>query len=817
MSTLWQDVRYGLRMLRKSPGFTAIALVTLMIGIGANTIMFSAVNGLLLRPRVVRDPNQLVGCHQWAVRYATYTEVRDDNPVFSNLTGYHDREIGLRYAEHTERMMAFFVTDNYFATLGVAPMLGRSFLPDEDQLGAEPVAVLTYHAWQRYGGDPDILGKNILVDGWPCQIVGVMPKGFTGMSLTGPTLWLPLGFHYQILPATDRIKQRADKLPIHFRYPPIKLIGRLKPGLSLSAAQEALAPVMARADIKDHLPLYRLPRLFYQWGDDRTDLMLFSGFLLGPSALILLIACLNLANMYLVQGTSRQRELAIRLAVGSSCWRLMRQLLVESALLATLGGLGGLLLAFWGMRLLNVALASLRMPMGMNLSLETAFDLHVFAATVALVTIAALLSGLWPAFRLSQRCVTGDLKEARGVTRSSGRRRRFLPRGLSVAGQVALSIVLVMAASLFTHNAVKAAFATPGYSWDGKLLITLDFGGAHYSAVQGQQSHRRLVEQIAALPGVRTAGLSDQIPFGDTQRFSYVSPLGRELDDARALMRSGIGAGIHGIDANYFASVGLPLLQGRTFTSAEVMTGKSIVIVNEALARRLNPDGDVLGRLLGGSEEIVGVVPNVRQQMFKTDRGPQLYRPLGSDADVVYLNVRLADSARALEADLLRAIPARIHSLNPEVAVLSATRLADYHRQGFQMWILGMLAKLSVVCGIAALFLASLGIYGVKSHMVASRTPEIGIRMTLGATNRGILAMVLREGAIVTCVGLSFGMIAALAATRLVRSVLGNIDPIDPLSIAATIALLGAASLLAGYLPARRAAKIDPMEALRYE
>ncbi|MBP7050622.1 MAG: ABC transporter permease [Phycisphaerae bacterium] len=828
MTTSWQDVRYALRILSKSPGFTAIALVTLAIGIGANTIMFSVVNGLLLlRPANVKDPDRLVGCcvrptYMSSFWHSQYLAMRDDNPVFSDLTGFSADEVNLRYGEESKRAEGFFVPSNYFSTLGAAPLLGRDFLAGEDELDAQAVAVLAHQCWERYGADPDILGKELYVDGWPCRVVGVMPKGFTGTSLVGPDVWLPLGVRYQTVPADDRMKRWPERFDLDCKYPLMKLIGRLKPGLDLDAAQAQLAPLAARWSVKRPLYLDHLPRLSFGVSDDRLWLVGVSAFLLGASLFILLIACLNLANMHLVQGASRRRELAIRMAMGGSRWRVMRQLLVESLLLAVLGGTAGLLLAFWGMRVLNVSLGTLRLPAAVGLALQAGFDLRVFGATLAFTTIAALLSGLWPAVRLSRRCVAADLKEVRGsVFRSSGRTRRVVPAGLSVAGQIALSVVLVLGASLFAHSAVRAAYVTPGYSLDAKLLISMDLDGTRSGDMERLQLCQRLIDRVSALPGVQTCGLSNVVPFGDFHGIDYVALVGQETpdedDDFETMTRRGKKVLAQAVAGDYFQSVGLPLLQGRYFTPLECDTGAPVVIVDEMLARQLRPDGDVLGCLVSGAREIVGIVPSVRQGVLKKDKEPYVYRPLGAKVSSAFLCVRLANTTRAVETSLLQQIPKEIRAVDPQISVLSAARLADHHRNGPDMWIVGMLAKLSIASGIVALFLAGLGIYGVKGYMVASRTPEIGIRMALGATSRGVLAMVLCDGAVLTIVGLAVGMSVALTVTRFVRSVLCGVDPIDPLSITATVILLAGTSLLASYVPARKAAKTDPMVALRCE
>ena len=761
MTTLWQDIRFAGRVLRKSPRFTVIAVMTLAIGIGANTIMFSVANGLLLRPLGIKDPDQLVGCRSLpeyvkTFPYSTYVGLRDGNPVFTDLTGYGFDEPNLRYGDNARRAEGFFVPANYFATLGVAPVLGRGFLPEEDQLGTAAVAVLAYHAWKRYGADPNIIGTDVFVDGYPCRIVGVMPEGFTGLSLVGPDIWLSLPSRYQTLQADDRIKQWPERFTLDVKYRRMVLIGRLKPGLNMSAAEAPLAPLAAQLGVERGLYLYRLPRLGILGPDDRRPLAGISALLLGTAAFILFIACLNLANMYLVQGASRQRELAIRMAIGCSRWRIVRQLLVESLILAMLGGIGGLVLAFWGMKILNASLAALRLPVAMGLALRAGFDIRVLGATVAFSMIATLLSGLWPAIRLSGRGVIADLKEVRGGTfRAFGRGRWIAPVGLSVAGQIALSVVLVMGASLFTRSAIKAARATPGYSFDGKLLVSLDFDGTGYNDTQRQQLCQRLVERMAAGPGVQAVGLSNLIPFGDFHGVDNVAFLEDEpkTDDIETLMNYGVKSLAQAVGADYFQAVGLPLLKGRYFTAQECIADAPVVIVDETLARRLRPDGDVLGRMISRLRQIVGIVPSVRHGIFKREMEPHVYWPLAGQISFVFLHVRLADPARGTAASVLQRIPKDIRAVDPRISVLSVSTLGEHHRNGMTMWIVRMLAGLAVAFGVVALFLAGLGIYGVKGYLVASRTPEIGIRMALGATSGRVQAMVLREGAAIDAWG----------------------------------------------------------------
>ncbi len=842
MGTLWQDVRYAVRMLKKSPGFTAIALVTLAIGIGANTVMFGLVNALMLRPANVKDPDRLAGCrtrgpYSWFL-YADYVNLRDDNPIFSDLMahGWESRSVMLQHGDSTRWASAMFVSANYFSTLGVAPARGRGFGPQEERMGAEPVVVLSHRTWQRQGGDPNIVGAQVSINGLFCRVIGIAPERFAGTALIGPDLWLPLGIYglvtrYSLWSGVSKATP-ADIASDDWNYPPLLMVGRLKPGLSWSAA-EARLPALAsrlkerfpnRREMNGTLYLHRLGRLNAYAGNDRKLVSGSSLFLMGVSAIILLIACMNLANMYVIQGASRHREIAIRMALGGGRMRIVRQFFIESLLAALLGGTLGLVLAFWGVKVLNVLLAALWFSVGTGLAIEAAIDARVLAATLGFCLIAALLSGLRPALRLSRRDVTDDLKECRGsALRSAARGRRIIPRGLSVACQVALSVALVMSASLLTHSAWKAARMTPGYSFDDKLLIEVEPRRAGYDRAGNMQVCERLMDHLGALPGVQAVGLSTSKPF--ESRGKAIREYGTEADDEASGEGRWVSSGVRPVGGDYLEAVELPLLRGRYFSRMERATDAPVVIIDEVQARRFRPDGNALGCLISGlgpaPREVIGIVPGLRSSLFETEISAHVYIPIGRDLESfdnpVYINVRTTGSVPGGETALLQNIREGIRAVAPDVAILSLMTLSEYHRQSREVRQMQLVAGLAMAFGAMALFLAALGIYAVKGYMVAARTPEIGIRMALGATSGKILRLVLREGAALTLAGLFTGTLLAFSAARVMRHGLVGVDPIDPVSIVMTAALLGVTSLLAGWLPARRAARIDPMAALRYE
>jgi predicted permease len=546
-------------------------------------------------------------------------------------------------------------------------------------------------------------------------------------------------------------------------------------------------------------------------------------FLMSISAIVLLIACFNLANMVIVRGAARHREIAIRMAIGGGRLRIMRQLFIESFLLATLGGALGLVLAFWGTRTLNAWLGAEFGPTDPTRSLGISLDLRVLAATLGFCLIAAVLSGLKPAWRLSRREVVTDLKESGGgVLRSTGRVRR--PRGLSVVCQIALSVVLVMGAGLFGRAALKTIQADPGFSYAGKLVIEVDALAAGHDPARSAQVCEALTERLSAVPGIQAVGLSASFPFGGGDYSGEVREYAPGLEGETASRHRGSPT-LYTVGASYFEAMGLPLLQGRFFQRLDsAPNAEKVVIIDERLAHKLRPDGNALGCLIQYGEDIfgppyrvVGIVPHLRAIWDDHIDRAHIYLPMGPDCQPAYIHLRAASPARGAEVALLSKIRAEIRRIDPDLPVLSVATLTDHRRNNSTVWFMETLARLVIAFGAMALFLASLGIYAVKGYMVASRTPEIGIRKALGATHWSIMGMVMREGMVLTLTGLFAGLLLGLAAARLIGSLLYGVHPVDPISIVVTVALLGVASLLASYLPARRAARIDPMVALRYE
>ena len=842
MSTMWQDIRYGLRMLTKSPGFTAIALITLAIGIGANTIMFSVVNTLLFRPLHVKDPDRLVRCEFDKFRlviYAGYVELRDNNPVFSDLIShnYARRTCTLVRDGIVRHVDPLYVTANYFAVLGGAPLYGRTFLPEEEVAGAEPVVVLSYRTWRRLGAEPEIVGQYVRLTGKLFRIIGVVPKTFTGAAVIAPDLWLPLGTYGLV---GRYYKEKPEKPDDRWHYAPSVLVGRLKPGVSISEAQAWLQSMLPRLKQIDpwmfkekvSFRLRPLPRLSAGGTDnDRPTLGRISLGLMGISGIVLLIACLNLANMIVVQGEGRHREIAIRAAIGGGRLRIMRQLLIESLVLAVFGGILAVGVALWGIRILKLwaAMGQLPMQLGEAIASGIALDVRVLAATLSFCLIATVLFGLKPALRLSGRDLCSDLKESgRGVLRATRTRRWFVPRGLSVLCQMALSVALVMTATLLARTALKAARTEPGFGLDGKVIVNMDAFAGGYDIAQARQACERLAERLKENPEIQAVGLSYKSPV-DLGWWPWINERVVEYAPGRADETSGslLTKALHDYEVNgdYFKAMGIRLLQGRPFRSLDgAPDAEEVVIIDELLARTLRPDGSALGCLIQYGNDglsspcrVVGIVPNIRSIWGNGEDQPHVYRPLKAHHVPESIHVRARSTAPGAEAALVRSMGARIRKLDPRLPVLSVASLADQHRNHPTVLFTRVVARLAVMFGAMALFLAGMGLYAVKSHMVASRTPEIGIRMALGATRRDILTLVLRKGAISTFVGLLVGTLLAIVMTRVIRSALQGISTIDLMSIVVTVAMLTATSLLASYLPARRAARVDPMEALRYE
>jgi len=826
MGTLWQDVRYGFRMLRKNRGFTAIALVTLAIGIGANTIMFSVSDLLLFSgPRGVKDPEQLAYCAIRGVdnstfRYSEYLALRDSDLAFSDVMAQillHDRGTLVRGGA-ARRVWTTYVSADYFSFLGTAPILGRGFLPEEERQGSAPVAVLSYSCWQRLGSDPKLVGEFVSVNGTACQIVGVTPEGFNGVTRNGYDLWLPLG---SIRTVHKLYRSRPEREPSFY------VVGRLQPEVTMPVAQtqlQALVPRFKQEDPEnwpERSSIDLRPPGREQISEDDKQGRWFYGtislVLVTPSAIILVIACLNLANMLIVQGAARHREIAIRMALGGGRWRIIRQLLIESGLLVVLGSALGVLLAFCGSRVLNAYIASFQDE---SSAILIGLNVRVLAATLGVCLIVTPLFGLRPALLLSKRDIAGEMKASGGSVLGSVRRKWG---SLSVAGQIALAVALVLSATLLTRSALEKARPDPRFPLADKLVVQIDPIAAGYDQARSVQASEALADHLASLPEVKAVGMSGGVFFGGGGWLvigEYLAGAGQSVS-GRPLARK---AAFVSVGRDYFEAMEIPLLQGRLFNRLDsVSDAEKVAIIDESLARKLRPDGNALGCLIqwgvftkadSDPYRVVGIVAHL-PGIENGEVHPQVYTAMEANKWGSCFCLHVGNQR---PADLLRQqIAKEIRQFDPRMPVLSVTTLAQKRYNDSTVWLARLGARLSLAAGAAALFLAALGIYAIKGYMVAARTPEIGIRKALGATHGSIMGMVLREGLVSTMVGLTVGLLLGLGVAKVAARFLYGISPADPVSIAVTVALLGSASLLATYLPARRAAKVDPMVALRYE
>ncbi len=844
------DLRFAFRQLWKSPGFTFAAVTVLALGIGVNTAIFTLVNQMLFAPPAYQRPHQIVQLFSQDVKnprsfrafsYPTYCDVRDQNSVFSGVLAHNSTVVGLGDEGKTRRTMADIVSSNYFAVLGVLPAVGRPFTAGEEKPGGnERVAIVSHSYWQKMGSDPALLGSTLLIDGRAFTIVGIMPEGFTGTeSVFSSEVWLPLGVYDEVTRATGDVPNEslADR-----RNDQLLVIGRLKPGLSAAAAAPALKGLAT--NLEKAFPVALKDQTFMTAPLDRfstsTDpveggpMGAIGGLLTGMAAVVLLVACLNLANMLLARGTARRREIAIRLALGATRRAIVRQLLVEGLVLAVLAGACGLLLGLWSSDLL---VASLGKTVPIDIVWLSGPNPTILGATLGFCFLATLGFALGPALKLSRTSVIGDLKQQAGedVVR---RRWKFLPRNPLVVAQIAFSLALLTAAALFVRGAGKAASTDSGLQADNTFLIEVDASLAGLDQQRTRQVYHALEEKLGALPGVEHAGISALVPFGDRTFRRTV----QRLDVQPTTGAKEIAPNWNSVGADYFATAGLPFRRGRAFTAAEVMEpgGPPVAIIDEVLAKKLWPNGDALGQQIqfpkradtppenpndqsgairhGEPITIVGIVPTTKNALFEKNPPGILYVPFarGFESDVFFF-VKFASlpaTSETATADLLRRT---VKSVDPILPVLELRTFVRHMEANPQLWIVKAGAGLFTIFGVLALGLAVVGIYGVKAYSVARRSREIGIRMALGAQRKAVLWLILREGLTMIGAGLVIGFLLALGTGKIVGSILFQVSPLDPFAFTFAPALLALAALLATWLPARRATRISPMEALRSE
>jgi predicted permease len=826
MQPLFQDLRYGSRLLLKDPGFTLIAVFTLALGIGANTAIFGLVDKLIVRSLPVKDPAALVMLQAECVNpqltfsdfsWADYSDYRAQNQVFTDLTAFAQQSVNLGSGDQMERVRAEAVAENYFGTLGIQTLLGRAFLPEENKTpGAYPVAMLSYSLWRsRFGGDPRVIGRTAQLNDTIYTIVGVAPANFKGMTVETPTdVWVPAMMLHQLAQRPQGEEKWVQERDAWL----FKLAGRLKPDVTREAAQAKMDTLalqvrdswMPESDRK--LPFNERRMRLVEGGKGLSNLrdkierpleLLFA-----VVGLILLIACANVANLLLARAVSRRKEIAVRLALGAGRARLARQLLTESLLLALFGGGAGVLFAPW---LTDLLLAYQKITETEVQTLSHSMNWRVIAFTLTASSLTGLLFGLVPALQASNPDLIPALKDE-GSQRTHGAGFKG-PRGALIVAQVAMSVVVLVCAGLFLRSLGKLFAIAPGFNPENVLVAELELPMAKYDKARSEAFYQRLLERVRALPGAQTVSTANFTPLSGTIGLSTVMVEGQPAKpgEGNTTDTNTVGAGYHEL-------MGIQLLQGRGFTEQDRLGAPDVVIVNEAFARRFFPDGRALGkriRLEDGKPwmEIVGLTRNVKAfSLFGEDR-PQIDLPAGQHG--IGNPLRVLVRTRLDAASMAAAVRREVRDSDPGLAFFKTTTLRDDLRASISTH--RMAATLISLFGLLALALTAVGLYGVITYSVAHRTREIGIRMALGAQSSDVLNLVMREGGILIVLGLAIGFAGAWAATRLIEGFLYGVSPTDPLTFAGIALLLTIGATLACWIPARRATKVDPMIALRYE
>ncbi|MGH9711770.1 MAG: ABC transporter permease [Candidatus Acidiferrales bacterium] len=814
MTSFWQDVRYSLRMIAKAPGYAAIAILTLALGIGANSTIFTWINSTLLNPVPgLASPNEVValtlgraGDNPFPFTYPDFEVIRGGQKSFVGITASNITPMSLTGSGKPERVWGMVVSANYFDVLGVRPILGRGFLPTEDEKpNGAPVAVISYRMWQtHFGANPDVVGQTFEINQHPYTIVGVAPAVFQG-SQTGlrSEIWIPIMMEGQLVPQGDLLHDH------HYFW--LGALGRLKPGVKPEQAQEELT-VLLQPEVKNYpeehrghstvtvYPLWRSP-----FGANQF-LSTLLPMLMAIAGLVLLLACANVANLMLVRSVARRREIAIRMSLGASRWRLVRQLLVESLVLALAGGAIAMMITVWSAGTFSNFVPVTDFPIGLTMRA----DRTVLLATLLISLFTGVVFGILPALRSSSEAPVAVLKEDTGSA-SGGLRRARLASGLVVA-QISLSLLLLICAGLFIRSFMRAQEINPGFNSHNVLIATYDLFTAGYSDANGAEFDRQLVANLEALPGIQSVALSSRVPLGFGGGSTSVKPEGY-VPQANESMETQVGI----ITPNYFKTMEIPIVKGRDFTLRDTESSQRVVIVSETFVNRYWPNQEALGKQLFSDLKnewytVVGVARDSKVNGLNEKPTPFLYLPLYQ----VY-RATMIINARTTGDPLTfgKTVENTIHQLNGDLVVFDITTLEIREQIAtFGQRIAGTFVG---AFGVLALVLAAVGIYGVTSYTTRQRTHEIGIRMALGASKQDILRLVLGHGLRLTLLGVGIGMAASFWLTRYLGSQLLGVTSTDAITFSTVAILLCAVALFACFIPARRAMRVDPMVALRYE
>ncbi|HEV2298353.1 MAG TPA: ABC transporter permease [Candidatus Acidoferrales bacterium] len=836
MQMLWQDLRYGLRMLAKSPGFTAIAVLTLALGIGANAAIFSLTDQVLLRRLPVPHPEQLVelrstgpqgegrtwgdGIAGSSFSYPMYKDFRAQmSNAFSGLLATFPVTLDISGQGSSQRGAGELVSGNYFQALGVTPAIGRVLTMDDETVGgANPVAVLSYGYWtRRFGKDPGILNKTLVVNGTSLTVVGVTREGYDGIQIGAtPDMFVPITMYEAVYPNQGKLEDRKN----HW----VQILGRLKPGFTSARAEAAVAPAY-HALLESELPVVKpsaeskpkflAKKLLLDPGSQgrpilQRDAQAPLTILMAMVGMVLLIACANLASLLTARGESRQREIAVRLALGAGRWRLVRQLLTESFLLSMAGGALGLLLASWALNLLVGSLANGIQVLGLEAQLDA--RVMVFAAAVSIFT--AVLFGLAPAMRATRVDLQSTLKEQ--GTSTTGATGSVRLRKVLIVAQVALTAILLAGAALFVESLTHLANASLGVKTDHVLQFTLGPELDGYKPAQTVSLFDQLRQQIAALPGVRSVGTA-MIPIFQSDdssgNFTFEGYQAKSEEDTDCQT--------NWVSPFYFSGMGIPLMAGREFTEADGAAAPKVAIINEKLAKRFFAGRDPVGLRLafgGGVKvkpdvEIVGVVQNSKHDGVRDEISPFVYLPYAQFDKLGFgtFYVRTRQDPTALSSEVRQLVAGR----DARLPVLQMKTLAE--QADDSVFADRMVTFLSLCLGALAALLAAIGLYGVMAYVVARRTHEIGIRMALGAQRKDVLRLILGQGARLAVIGIAIGIAAGLGLAQFLASQLYGVSAYSPLAFVGVAILLAIVALTACYIPARRAMRTDPIVALRYE
>ncbi len=809
MHTLWQDLRYGARMLVKNPGFTLVVILTLALGIGANTAIFSVINAVFLRGLPYRDADRLVTVweksqrrEQNVINLGNFFDWKAQNTVFEDMATFADFRTNLTGNGDPVELPAQIATDNLFTVLGVTPIMGRGFKPEDALQGQDNVVVLSYALWQRqFGGDPNIVGRKLILNNNENTVIGVLPPDFKwhiqGNSITSQAaeLWTPWAI-------PDSFKQRRGRFA--------SSVARLKPRVSLAQARTEMETIAGRLreqykEFNTGWGITVVPLREQFAGELRPALRV----LMGAVGFVLLIACANVANLLLARVGSRQREIAVRTALGAGRIRIVRQLLTESILLSVLGGAAGLLLAWWGMSLL-VRLS----PPELGSLRDIELNATVLGFTFAVSLLTGVLFGLVPALESANLKLSETLKEA-GRSLAGGLRSHRL-RGALVVAEVALALVLLVGAGLLIRSFQRLQSVDTGFNSQNVMTMRVALPGSRYTQdTQRINFFTDAVTQMQGLPGVESAGVINYLPFAGPG-----AGTGFEIEgQPKPLPGQVPGTGVCVSDEHFFQAMQIPLKRGRMFTEQEVKEMRHVVVVNEALAKKYFPNVDPLGQRItiamkneNVPTEIIGVVADVKHAKFDKPAEPMSYWPI---AELPYNSMTFVLRTRGEPESVAAAARQVIQRLDPQQPVADVRTLASIlgnsiARQRFNTLLL------TIFAGVA-LLLSAIGIYGVLAYSVTQRTHEIGIRAALGASSTEILRLILRQGIRLTLPGIALGLIAAFALTRLAKTLLFEVGATDPLTFGVVTLLLLGVALLACWIPARKAAHVDPMVALRYE